>query len=64
MDMSRARVERVFKQLLNHRRGALDHFAGGDLRYDFFSKHVNRHLVPRTPVLSIVARLRSSFNLE
>jgi hypothetical protein len=44
-------VQRVLQQLLHHRRGTLDHLAGGDLVGDSFGKNVDfAHEDQRSPV--------------
>ena len=40
-DAGGSRIERVFEQLLDHGRGSLDHFAGGNLVGDLVGKDVD-----------------------
>ena len=40
-DAGGAGIERVFEQLLDHGRGAIDHFAGGDLVGDLVGECVD-----------------------
>ena len=41
-DVGGARVERIFHELLHHRSGPFDHFAGRDLAHQFVGKRRNR----------------------
>src|SRR5947208_12753022 len=43
LDALRARIERVFGELLHHAGRTLDHFAGGDAVDDGFGKLANGH---------------------
>ena len=44
----RAGVKRVFDQFLNHRRGPLDHFAGGDTARHFFREDAYFHVTAQS----------------
>ena len=46
IDAARAGIDRVLHQLLDHARGALDHFAGGDAVDDLFGKLADGHCEP------------------